>query len=621
MTASPSDHPHVPLWKLGGAVLLAPLFVVGALTYGHDPVAHEATLPLTHREQDFVGATACESCHPDHHASWQRTWHATMTQAPTRDAVQGAFDGKSVTFDGRSAKPFTQDGKFYFDLPGPRGRRTAEVALVVGSHRYQQYFERSTRGSGAAYLRLPLLWHMEDQRWLHIHGVFLDPDGATWDGEPAIWNENCIFCHNTGPMPGMKNLASRPGFDAKEFDSHVANLGISCESCHGPGGAHVDAMRDPLARYAAYGDDKADLQIHSPHEMSKEESVSACGQCHGQRLPKPIQNLARYLETGPTFRAGDRLTDHVHPLTQDEVPDPSFRLRFWPDGTPRLTAYEYQGVVASPCYQHGTMTCNSCHSMHAGDVDGNLLPAMRTNRACTQCHEEIGRAVAAHTRHGAASSGSKCTSCHMPHMVYGVLGVRISHRIENPDPHRDGAQNRPNACTLCHLDKSLSWAAAATREMFGTKFEGTAARAGLPPTIPDSVGMLLAGDPVQRAVYAHALGRTDAAPGERAEGTVALLTTLGGSYASVRTIARRSLLAREAQNSLGLTAPITAIDPANPPRPDAVRGLLQSFPQSARGKLRMPQKPSILMPGLQPSLSRIVSLLNQQSTKTIRIGE
>ncbi|MDP6929976.1 MAG: hypothetical protein QF412_09775, partial [Planctomycetota bacterium] len=301
--------------------------------------------PLMHRAGGFTGAAACRDCHLDHHASWSRTWHSTMTQSARAETVQGAFDGRPVRFYGLVARPYRDADRFYMDLPvNGGGRRVAQVQLTVGSHRYQQYFEKVERPSGAVFQRLPILWHMSEERWLHVNGIFLDPDPDLeggrwpWPDEPAIWNENCVFCHNTAPRPGMVNFAAMPSDADKSFDSRVADLGISCEACHGPGAEHVEAMADPSARYRAYLFGDVDLHIVQPEKLDKERAVSACGQCHGQRLPKKPEIIRQLLETGPSFRSGDRLGDHVDLVSKDtriDAGDESFALRFWADGTPR----------------------------------------------------------------------------------------------------------------------------------------------------------------------------------------------------------------------------------------------------------------------------------------------
>ena len=189
---------------------LGPLVVFAALRLGFDPVAHEASLPLIHRDGGFVCANACRASYEAHFDSWERTFHHTMTQRADASTVVGAFDGGAVSYTNMTAQPIARDGRFFMELPSPDGKsREAEVVLAVGSRRYQQYFERIPRGDGFAFVRLPIPWHIEAQRWLHLNTVFLNPDSTNWDDHKADWNSNCIFCHNTWPQPRMTNYANR----------------------------------------------------------------------------------------------------------------------------------------------------------------------------------------------------------------------------------------------------------------------------------------------------------------------------------------------------------------------------------------------------------------------------
>ena len=38
--------------------------------------------------------------------------------------------------------------------------------------------------------------------------------------------------------------------------------------------------------------------------------------------------------------------------------------RFWPDGMVRVSGREFTGMVESPCYEKGSLSCLSCHQMH-----------------------------------------------------------------------------------------------------------------------------------------------------------------------------------------------------------------------------------------------------------------
>ncbi len=602
-------------------LIAPPLCVVAALRLGPDPVAQESARPWIHREDRYVGSQQCRSCHPDQHASWEATFHRTMTQRPEGATVRGAFDGRTVELFGQRATPFAREGRFWFQLPD----RLAEVALAVGSRRYQQYFERVPRGEGFALVRLPLLWHIEQQRWLHLNGVFLEPDDADWGRHQTLWNENCIFCHNTGPRPQSLNYAQRPAAAARSFDSEVADLGIACEACHGPGGEHIARHRDPLARYAAHAAGGREDAIVDPKRLDKQRAADVCGQCHGQRLPSPRGAVEAWMQRGPSFRPGNALALHVEPV-QQATPSPVasdpdlFALRFWGDGTARLSAYEDPGLLQSPCFQKGELTCTTCHTMHGGDPRGQLHEAMRGDGACTQCHAAIARDLRAHTRHAPEGPGSRCLDCHLPRIVYGILTIHRSHRIENPDPKRDTEAGRPNACTLCHADQSPLWAAEQVAKLWGRPARLPERRPdGAPLSWPDASASLLAGDPLQRACYAAALGRGEPLAAQRAH----LLVTLCDPYASVRSLAQASLQQLEARQSLGLATGLATYF-AQAPMPEhkeQTLRLLQEFAANAPGRLAPPRPGLGLRPDFTLDLSALSGLLNLQSRRVISIGE
>jgi hypothetical protein len=619
---------------VAGALLLAPLCVLAALRSNDAAADLSRGDPGIHRDGGFVGSSACAPCHPEHEASWARTYHRTMTQRPGPDTILGAFDGRTVSYAGRTARPTSENGRYFIEVPTEGGSRRAEVALVVGSRRYQQYFEREVAPEGSVLRRLPILWHVGARRWLHLDTVFLNPDSDGWDDHRAVWNENCIFCHNTGPEPRLQG-AFDGRLDARRiYDSKVAELGIACEACHGPGAAHVADLRDPIRRYGAHVSTAARADIVQPERREQERAVSVCGQCHGQRVPAGSDTVEAWITTGPLFRSGDRLLDHVRPLAPDTpVPasaDPDlFRLRFWSDGTPRLTAYEYQGIVASACYRRGAMTCGSCHEMHGGpgvDVHGQIDPAMRGDEACVQCHDAIGRDVAAHTKHDAKGSGSRCLECHMPRTVYGIAEVHRSHRIRSPDPAADAEAGEPDACTLCHLDRSPVWAARELARLWGKPAREPASRPdGASTDLPDSIASVLAGDAVQRAAFASAMGRPDAAlaPREKAFLRVHLAVTLGDAYPSVRWLAQRSLEALERELPIGLGVALDAFDFTEGPerRRARVLELLDLVAARSRASLATPGAGCLLRPDGAPDLSAIVPLTERQLGRAISIGE
>ena len=63
--------------------------------------------------------------------------------------------------------------------------------------------------------------------------------------------------------------------------------------------------------------------------------------------------------------------------------------------------------------------------------------------------------LTAHTKHAPDSSGSSCYNCHMPYTTYGLLKTIRSHTVSSPSVAESIEAGRPNACNLCHLDKTL----------------------------------------------------------------------------------------------------------------------------------------------------------------------
>ena len=460
--------------------------------------------------------------------------------------------------------------------------------------------------------------------------MFLEPDDDDWSRHQAVWNANCVFCHNTGVAPGLRPVA---GTADKRFDTHVADLGIACEACHGPAREHAARYASPVARYRAKlgGAPAGANGVVDPLRVGQAESAALCGQCHAQRVPDTMEKIWTFLDTGPTFRPGGPLAGHVTPLARDTpVPPPgdpdTFRLRFWSDGTARLTAYEYVGLTQSPCFRAGTFSCTSCHTMHAGDVAGQLAPDRLGDRACTQCHLALARDVGAHTHHAPESSGSRCVECHMPRIVYGVLEIHRSHRVEVPDVARDVEGGRPDACTACHADRDAAWAADRMRDFWGARYRRPTLRPdGVPLAVPEALASLHAGDPLQRAVYVAALGRDDGGvpPGARGFALANALVGLGDAYGAVRFLARRSALALDRSLALGLAEDLTAYDvqAGRDIRDPALQTLLRRFAAAARARLPPPRDSLFVGRDWQLDIDAVRPLLGLQRGHVISVGE
>jgi hypothetical protein len=127
----------------------------------------------------------------------------------------------------------------------------------------------------------------------------------------------------------------------------------------------------------------------------------------------------------------------------------------------------------------------------------------------------------------------------MPYTTYGLLSTARSHRFDSPTVSGQTSQERPNACNLCHLDKTLAWTAENLRNRYGTP----AITLGEDHNdIAASVLWALRGDAAQRATVAWHMGQPWALEVSGKNWVEPFLSRLlVDPYSAVRLIAHRSL--------------------------------------------------------------------------------
>jgi hypothetical protein len=127
----------------------------------------------------------------------------------------------------------------------------------------------------------------------------------------------------------------------------------------------------------------------------------------------------------------------------------------------------------------------------------------------------------------------------MPFTSYGLLKTIRSHQVSSPSVEESVAAGRPNACNLCHLDKTLSWTGDQLERWYGVQNRSLDNEG---QRIAASLLWLLRGDAGQRAIVAQAMGWSAA---QQASGTAwmapYLAQLLDDPYDAVRFIAVRSL--------------------------------------------------------------------------------
>lgn len=463
------------------------------------PELTQMMLPHQVTRGGFVSSNACRECHQEQFDSWHGSFHRTMTQVATPETVVAPFDDVRLRARGRECYLTREGDHFFVTMADPDWEAGAlangidisranppivkrQVVMTTGSHHMQGYWISSNVKNMLR--QVPWVYLIEERRWVPREDIFLAPPDA--ERHFAVWNDNCIVCHAVGGAPGF-NLEN------VTVSTEVAELGIACEACHGPGQPHINfhhqkqiatGIKDPIV---------------NPAKCSPDVSSEICGQCHSYFVPPNMESFAKQ---GYTYRAGGDLHRSHHLVSYAEAKaqgDEGAMACYWNDGTGRLAGREFSAMIESPCYQNGPLSCISCHSSHNSEPDDQLAAGMRTNQACLQCHTSMSDRIAEHTHHAADSSGSLCYNCHMPHTSFGVMKAMRSHRVQIPRVASNAQNDQPNACNLCHLDQTLAWSA----EKLTAWYDQPAVKLTRDEQeVAGSLLWLLKGDAVQRAVAA-----------------------------------------------------------------------------------------------------------------------
>ncbi len=363
-----------------------------------------------------------------------------MVQPATAKAVQGDFARGRVVLRGLTYGLRQANGAFYITESYLTGKpQEHRVDYTLGNRRIQHYLTKLADGKVVV---LPPSWDIQRKEWFHNLDID-DPEEAP-GVQVQVWNKSCFSCHVSQQE---KNFDPATGL----YKTSWLDFGINCERCHGPGGKHV-------ARYSAPKTAAGAEDIVVQTRLNAARNTMVCAQCHSFR---DIYALG--------YTAGADYYDYFFPVLEyglDDAADPAY----WADGRTRRFSNDAFGLWQSECFLKGGATCLTCHAVpHDTDINHNAQLRPDANALCTQCHRAIGQATAAHTHHAAQSTGSSCVECHMPRTVYSIKAEIRDHSMTVPVPENSIRHDIPNACNLCHKDRTPQWAIAAMDKWYGDK--------------------------------------------------------------------------------------------------------------------------------------------------------
>jgi predicted CXXCH cytochrome family protein len=365
-------------------------------------------------QRRYVGSATCKSCHESVYASWSKTRMANVVRDPREhpDAIIPDFSKPDPLLN------FTKD----------------DIALVYGSRWKQRYFKKI----GDDYFVYPAQWDVAHQTWRR----YFVANGTDWwatvyppDNFQRPTGPLCDGCHSVNYDIATKN---------------VTEWNVGCERCHGPGETHVARpTRD---------------NILNPARFDYVHANDTCIQCHSQGQPPTNPIEGRYYDWPVGFEVGKNLADFWK-LEERKLGETTFT--HFPDGTGHKNRMQGNDFVESLMYARG-VTCFSCHDPHGGE---NVAMVRKTGNAlCLDCHGPNAQAgphaptIEQHTHHKAGSSGNECIACHMPRIEQTIADQNVrSHTFHFVTPAETDALKIPNACNVCHTDKSTEWATAALK--------------------------------------------------------------------------------------------------------------------------------------------------------------
>jgi len=448
-----------------------------------------------------VGSEFCLACHAPYGnvANWRDTKHSHALRKPMgmytlipgegvlANSLGAAQDDFMVglDFNALSGTPFdsvkpnapilsyrASDDTYWIQL-GPTGLKMQVVATWAGM----------TPGNGQRYMvRIPV----SDLQTGQSAAIYFPPlswSGTAWSASLSSWytgstpkyapgvtsvqlgsglqSQNylatCSGCHITGvrkaftatsgervvnPYPASLVPDNSPDYPDLDGDGLPDCANIGCESCHGPGSAHILGGGDPA-------------KIVNPADITNNQKRSTtCLQCHVQIASAPTKYWGfTYNETANTgfFMTHDPPAD----LSSYQV----FTGGKWPDGVHYVSA-RIDSYYSADHYigAHG-IACNDCHDPHSETMNDSQVRDSITRSGITY-------------NNVSADDDSFCMACH--HAPYFLPSANITGAMVKawkapgfdapiPDNIRDAIESHSNhpygatrelglsRCLGCHM--------------------------------------------------------------------------------------------------------------------------------------------------------------------------
>ncbi len=255
-----------------------------------------------------------------------------------------------------------------------------------------------------------------------------------------VGSDTCATCHEEI----AKGMDRTPHYRMK-FQGHEKDTAVGCESCHGPGAAHVEGGGDVT-------------KIVNFKTLTSKQASERCLSCHskGNEHANFSRSVHQSNDVGCiNCHSPHHSKDRTGMLLVSEQPQLCFSCHT-----------EQQAEFSKP-YRHrvsqGLVECTDCHNEHGGNGFKQLRSTAAQNQVCFKCHtEKQGPFVYEHL----PVKTDGCVACHSPHGSTNPRLLKVSqvnilclqchtatHNVSSSiPPIGPGKDNnaRYQSCTLCH---------------------------------------------------------------------------------------------------------------------------------------------------------------------------
>jgi Cytochrome c554 and c-prime len=342
----------------------------------------------------YVGPRVCRECHPGESALHARSGHARTLRPAGRRALKLGLDGKTIDdpeLPGVSWSYRYRDGQLHIARQTSEQVEECVVEYAFGSGQHATTFVNVIDPKVPAILEHRITYYTRQHalgltpgQRAELDAPGRTPIGAVFESRQA---RKCFGCH-----------ATQVSLDGRKLDESTLIPDVSCERCHGPARAHVEAARRGAA----------DSELELPFGTGRytpERLLMLCGTCHrhpSRGRPEQIR----------------------------------------PDD-PQLARFQPVGIIASRCFREsrGAFSCVTCHDPHArASTDRRAYLAV-----CLSCHSggpKSDPSATAGTPCPVVPRGD-CIDCHMPrvdagqHVLFADHWIRVrrpGERVQRPGP-------------------------------------------------------------------------------------------------------------------------------------------------------------------------------------------